>query len=128
MVRKCRRSKTTAVKYWLWWAPKRHIRTFFEGIKFAWQRAYRGYDDSAWWSLDDYLAKISAPVLAKMAERSPGYPPDLTEAEWTEILWKMHKAMKIIADDDICSRSDEQMQEIKEGTELFGKWFIHLWT
>jgi hypothetical protein len=67
----------------------KRIRCLLQSVKFAWQRAFRGYDDSAWWSLDIYLASIAAPVLRKMADSTPSYPEDLTPESWTEILQKM---------------------------------------
>ena len=111
----------------IFYTIKRRFFDFFRSIKFAWQRAFRGYDDFAWWDLDLYIAKIAAPILLKMAERTPGYPPDLTEEEWGVILHKMHIAMALIAKDKISHDQKEELA-IDEGVELFGRWFRHLWT
>jgi hypothetical protein len=103
------------------------VKDWFERIKFSWQRAYRGYDDSAWWSLDIYLAKTAAPILQQMADRCPGYPHDLTSEEWTEMLQKMATAMQLIAA-DTCNYTKEENAAIDEGVALFGKWYRNLWT
>jgi len=110
-----------------WHLLCRQLRDVFYPIKWAWQRVYRGYDDTAWWDLHLYLAKIAAPVLKEMADRTPGYPPDLSSDEWTAHLSKMHIAMDLIANDS-CEYSDEQHRAMDEGCELMGKWYRHLWT
>jgi hypothetical protein len=121
-------TKFDRLSYYLIWAPRNAVRNTWMRIKHTWQRAFRGYDDSAYWSLDWYIARIAAPVLEVMIKRSPGYPADITPEEWGEILRKIHKAMKIISEESLCFRTDEQEKAVEEGTALLGKWFIHLWT
>jgi len=43
-------------------------------IKAAWQRAFRGYDDSAWWGMNDYLQKLILRLLLELAEHGHGLP------------------------------------------------------
>jgi len=108
------------------YSVKRFFRRWFnDEPRYAWQRVFRGYDDAAWWSLDIYLAKIAAPILKRMADGCPGYPPDLTPEEWSAILRKMQRSMELIIESDMDSVAEA---ETKEGLELFAKWFRHLWT
>ena len=106
---------------------RRQISTLFQSTKFAWQRAFRGYDDSAFWDLDVYLASIAAPILQKMVDSDPGYPPSLSPEEWSEMLQKMASAMKLISKgSNIYTKEEEAL--IDEATALFGKRFRDLWT
>jgi hypothetical protein len=121
-------TKFDRLSYYLIWAPRNAVRNTWMRMKHTWQRAYRGYDDYAYWEFDCYIARIAVPALEVMIKRSPGYPADISYEEWIEILRKIHKAMKIISEPTIFCRSDEQEKIVEEGTALFGKWFIHLWT
>lgn len=40
----------------------------FRQIKWAWQRAIRGYDDSIYWGFDGYFADVIVPPLKKFCE------------------------------------------------------------
>jgi hypothetical protein len=98
----------------------------FNRIKWAWQRAYRGYDDTAFWDLQFYLATIAAPTLRKMSQSS-GRPPLLTQEEWESHLSNMAIAMELIVMDKI-TYTKEQVKAIDRGIALFGKWYKDLWT
>lgn len=102
------------------------IKTWKNRLKWAWQRAYRGYDDTAKWSLDYYIAKIAMPVLKQMA-RYPGHPGSITAAQWRDYLFQMYRAMELIAEDKGIYTEEEE-KEIDDGIALFGKWFRALWT
>lgn len=51
-------------------------------IKAAWQRAIRGYDDSAVWGLDEYLKKFLTRALLDLADNHHGVPQ---LEEWADI-------------------------------------------
>ena len=55
-------------------------------IKYAFQRVFRGYDDTVGWNLESHLADLINKVTLDMAENSSGYPNGLTEKKWKEIL------------------------------------------
>ena len=55
----------------LWFEP---IRSFFTNIKWAWERAIKGYAYCDLWSLDYYYMRLFASSLRDFAKKSMGYP------------------------------------------------------
>lgn len=117
-----------------WWWPI--YRFFYHGsrrLKYAWQRAYRGYDDTALWNLNDYITDIAIPCLTAMIENGYGYPMDLTPRQWASQLKKMRKgfeAYKWIMEDYTVKNKrslHKKQREMKEGLELFAERFANLW-
>ena len=62
---------------------KPHLRAFFHPwfwrdlryeIKWAWQRAFRGYDDVSVWGMDDYIRKFLIRGLQDLADNHHGVP------------------------------------------------------
>lgn len=109
-----------------WQLLCRQFRDLWNPIKWAWQRAFLGYDDRALWDLHFYLATIAAPILGKMCEKGCGYPASITSKKWEAHLHKMYQAMWLIAEDRSYTENEEQV--INEGIKLFGKWYRDLWT
>jgi hypothetical protein len=109
------------------WRIRRRFRDIIRPIKFAWQRVYRGYDDSAIWDLGYYLSRIAAPVLKQMGDHSYGYPCRITATEWTGYLRQMACAMELIAADKV-TYSDAEEAAIESGIKLLGEWYRDLWT
>ena len=96
------------------------------------------------YSLDETLSHIIYPCLVQLKEVSTGYPESLTEEKWNEILDKMICAFEIKSKhfdsfdacqsqcDDLYSEPckkcmDETEEKMKEGFELFGKYYGDLW-
>lgn len=98
-------------------------------IKFGFQRMFRGYDDSAYWGLDDYLTDIILPVLKEYRGGvKEGYPAFFeTPEEWDVIMDKMIDAFQIMKEDDYIL-DEEKEAKVREGLELFGKYFRNLWS
>jgi hypothetical protein len=94
-------------------------------LKWAWQRAIRGYDQTASWDLSYYIASIAAPVLKSMHDC--GSPASLTQEGWNNYLNKMAIAMELIAKDKVIYTEEEEKQ-IATGLKLFSTWFRALWT
>ena len=46
----------------------RKLRFFFRELKYAWQRAWKGYDDTALWSFSDAFRDWVIPVLEEKIE------------------------------------------------------------
>ena len=63
-------------------------------IKCAWQRATKGYCFRDIWAIDDWFTKIFPAMLEEFIEVHNGYPADLTDDEWVEILRKMSRSFK----------------------------------
>mgnify|MGYP001557897732 CR=1 FL=1 len=99
---------------------------------------FRGFDDTAYWSLDWYLAYIILPVLKKYKREDSrcGCPFDkdlqkhLTEEEWNKKLDKMIKAFELIINQQNIYLSDnweENEKIITEGLTEFAKYYQSLW-
>ena len=114
------------------------IRDFYLQIKWAWQRVFRGYDDTAYWDLCEYIMCIALPVLQYIKKEQGGLPYDkekkrvLTQEEWDNILDKMIAAFTLYEESlTIHGMIDDTLEteEAKQkGFELFGKWLRSLWT
>ena len=115
------------IRYWPWRAWHR-VRDRLDRLKWAWQRAYRGYDDTAYWALDSYIAEIALPVIKFLRDEGSGHPGTMTEEEWKLKLSKMIIAFELIREDDLHFDTWEANEPlVAEGLALFGKHFRNLW-
>lgn len=128
--------------YFVFWGIPRNIGDAWRSIKWGFQRVFRGYDDTAIWSLDNYLTRIALPVLKHYRANKHGIPLiegmendpfEKQEAEWNRILDVMINAFQIMHDEDtdFKVRSDEDYKErsrqIEEGLAYFAKHYRGLW-
>lgn len=90
---------------------------------FAKQREERGWDDTECWNLDTTIAKFIYPRLEVLKEMKVSHPANLTPEEWDNILQKMINTFKNYCEEDIVFGDEE----VKEGLELFSKYFTSLW-
>ncbi len=98
---------------------KRSIRYFF-------QRWTRGWDDSDLWSLDQTISEFILPRLKEFKRTLHGYPGDMTEEEWNQILDKMIIAFEL-GSKGFWDVNEEDFTIAKEGLDLFAKHFFELW-
>lgn len=83
-----------------WWFF--NIKQFFKNIKYAWQRATRGFSDPDCWEFDSYLSHIISGGLKTLDKKRSGFPSELyfqlgEEAgnkKWSEILLKIAENME----------------------------------
>lgn len=102
---------------------------------FRWQKLTRGFSDADAWNLDHTIAEFVLPRLKVFRQRLFGFPGhSITEKEWEEILDKMIFSMQAIVDEWDFTKAEMTMEEqkkhwekIRDGLELFGKWFRDLW-
>jgi len=100
---------------------------------FVWQRRLRGWDDSDTWSLDWTVAKFILPRLKRFKELNDGHPNGFTEKSWDETIDKMIFAMEAVAlgtwefHGDNADENRIYWDEVQEGLDLFGKYFMGLW-
>lgn len=73
-------------KYNLHRNPLIKLKTFFRTLKYAYQRATRGYCDTDVWDMDWYLSNIISRMLLHLSEHHMGYPMEWDEEAWTENL------------------------------------------
>lgn len=102
-------------------------------IKFAWQRVFRGYDDSANWNLETYLADLINKITLDMAENGCGYPNGLNEKKWKEILQQISFGFGSYLEmsSGVYSFKDKEYKrlekEFKKGLKLFTEYYGNLW-
>ena len=65
----------------------RKIQLFFKRLKWAWQRATKGYSDWDLWDLDCYYNTLFIMSLREFAKRTQGYPDTVGDYDkWCEII------------------------------------------
>lgn len=69
--------------YWKNWFT--NIGQFFRNIKFAFQRAYRGYADCDAWAVDVYLSNLIPEMLLHLAKNGCSYPTAFQNREEWEV-------------------------------------------
>lgn len=97
---------------------------------FFYQRKTRGFDDSETWSLQQSLSRVILPRLKRFKEVRVGYPSDLSQEEWDNILEDMVFAFEFFASDDQYTKYPSDGKEYKralKGIKLFSKRFGNLW-
>ena len=127
-------SLKTKISYWLY-SPVRIASDIKLKIKWAWQRVFRGWDDTAYWDIEGWLAKIMSQIIRYQIKEGTTYPIDLTSKQWNDIRKKMIKGFEAIDKLDKVGVSikfngsvhKRLEKERKEGLELFLKWLPHLW-
>ena len=132
------------------WKPWNFFAYLVREIKYAFQRVFRGWDDCAWWSLDDYLAKIISELLYELRDRNHGFPVSVydddivlgeetseqtkdAKQKWQDILTTLADGFKEYYDLENCEIKtyEEELAALKkfqnEIMPLFAKWFPDLW-
>ena len=72
-----------------WW---RNIKLFFRQLKWAWQRATRGFADCDVWNLDSSILNYLSGTLKHLSENATGWPGDKQfpkYEDWTTFLKEM---------------------------------------
>ena len=59
---------------WNWRHPIRKLKNWKMDWKFARQRVRRGYCDSDWWDLDNWLLEVLPNMLEELADKADTYP------------------------------------------------------
>ena len=115
-----------------WWFS--NIKQFFKNIKYAWQRATRGFSDPDWWEFDSYLSKIISGCLKEFDKKRHGFPSELyfqlgeeaANKKWSEILLKIAESM-----DQYEEAKNENKRESEklwnDAFDLLKKWHENMW-
>lgn len=143
-----------------WRYPKNiitNIKSIVKSIRTFYERGRYGIS-SNWdcWDLDMYMTNIFKNGISEFRQNTCGYPANLTEKEWDNILARMEELITIIQIDGIDSEKanaiyekyrgcddwedhykewiealdewDEYIQEsLDELCDLMKEWFFHLW-
>lgn len=94
-------------------------------IKIAWSRAWRGYDDTMWFSLDYHFVETYTVLITELRENLHGHPCDMTMEEWEGTLDKMLLLLSAMTDDDFDYEWQEDAKN--EFFKLFSEHFYNLW-
>lgn len=132
-----------------WWLS--NIKQFFKNIKYAWQRATRGFADPDWWEFDSYLSQTISGCLKEFDKKRNGFPSELyfqlgeeaADKKWSEILTKIAENMeqyeKIQTDcppDDVsiesvgdwCAQNQKEADGLwNDAFDLLKKWHGNMW-
>lgn len=156
------------LKYWwwgsLWWLfpngilqenpvvfltnPFESIPAIFRNLKWAYQRVYRGWDDTACWGVDSWLDGIMPDILEQLKKNKQGIPsayfpenytgddPELerlAEENWNIDLDKMIETFKIgrqleeLPAELYVENYKKLDEEFEKGMVLFAKRYRNLW-
>jgi hypothetical protein len=82
------------------------------------------------WSMDHTLSYIIVPMLEQLKATKHGYPSDLTEERWDEILDEMIWAFTFKRDhfNTLMEKNPKATQErLSNAFRLFGEYYENLW-
>ena len=63
-----------------------NFTNFFKQIKWAYQRATRGYSDWDLWDLDSYYVQLMINSMHDFAEKTNSHPSGMTHEDWQELV------------------------------------------
>ncbi len=125
-----------------WYMIPRWIRDGRFEIKMAWQRVFRGWDDTASWSHWSVNAEQTSKQMRQLADNIVGCPGEFFDADkekdgnqchrWKETLHKIADGFDaILEDDDLVNALPEERavlaKKFDEGMELYKKYYRNLW-
>jgi len=123
-------------------------------IKYAWQRVFRGWDDTAVWDVNSYLNKLIPQLIKRLKEVGHGYPMEMYEGmtpideggweyskeddklavqKWDDILQDIidgFEAAKEIDEKNLWNKDPEYTElndKFEKGFNLFRKYYFNLW-
>ena len=103
----------------------RTIGDFFRSIKWAWQRATKGYCELDTYSVSDWFLNTLPDMIEEIKKNYTGYPDELTEQEWNEILSRLTFLLRE-ANADTCTKVNPYESEYSRISDEFrakyGEW------
>ena len=115
-----------------WWFS--NIKQFFRSIKYAWQRATRGFSDPDWWEFDSYLSQTISGCLKEFDKKRHGFPSELyfqlgDEAgnkKWSEILLKIAENMDMY--EKVKTENKKESERLwNDAFDLLKEWHDNMW-
>lgn len=114
-------------------------------IKWAWQRAFRGWDDQAIWSIDGYLSKLIPELVGRLRVIKHGIPIDcfdgldhdenycyseesekIASERWNKILDEIVEGFVLYLKDDFY-KNEEYQEKFNKSFDMLKKYFGNLW-
>lgn len=124
------RSWRRHLPHWVWWeTPWHYLKRVFRHER---ERVNHGYSWYDWISFDTYVCQVIADACADFRLKGHGYPSDLTEAEWHEILYKIEVPLRWWAEEKFNNELDHrgELQKYKEAQAamaLFAEYLGAMW-
>lgn len=112
---------------WLIYNAKDVPHDIYRKIKRGWQRAYRGWADEDTWNLDGYLASVIKESVTFLKSHHYGYPTDLSEKEWDDILSDIIYTFDRIDAQNKLNFIFIDQERVERGWTYFKKYFRNLW-
>lgn len=95
-------------------------------LRMAWQRAWRGYDDSMWWDIDTSFILLHIELLNEMKANRHGIPYGYTTEEWDDILDEMLELLGLMGGDEMWDIEEAEKHKDKF-FKLYSEHFYRLW-
>ena len=108
-------------------------------IMWAFQRAYKGYDDRIYWAMDSYLTDILVDVLKHYRDEAVAHTlvdnadprDDKTDEDYEKENQRKFKviidAFEIMQEKEPIERTKEEQKKVKVGLKLFAKYYEYFW-
>lgn len=93
---------------------RENIKQFFANIKYAYQRAKRGYADCDIWNMDIYLGELISNMLVQLAKTHHGVPFGMEENEWCTTIIEMAEHFHNTLEDDSIPIWKEEKEALKK--------------
>lgn len=74
------------------------IQTIKNGVKWRWQRAFRGYADVDWWNFNSHCAFLIRSACQEFINKGISYPHGLTPDEWNDTLAEIRDGFDAVID------------------------------
>lgn len=123
-----KRTKWDSFISFIWYRPKRKIVDAFYQIKYAFQRAFRGYDDREIFNLDYEFCKRYLKILEHLKQTHVGHPYNISDNDWETILQEMINHLDYIYTNMFEWENSDSVQKSKDSfMDLFKEYFFDLW-
>lgn len=139
--------------YYILTHPWEILDEWFRQIEWAWQRVFRGWDDTAVWSIDWYLSKQIPQLIRRLKETQHGTPNSMWEGmtpidenfnyskeddeiaykKWADILDGIAEGFEasLKIQEECLWANDPEYAELdakfERGFDLFRKYYHNLW-
>lgn len=111
--------------------PIKWIKGVFKDLKWAWQRATKGYSDYDRYDIDFWFLKTIVPMLREFNEKTYSHPYNMTPEEWHDIIEEMAQHFEQadkLSDDYLTGQDWEKAEEeLHKGMTMFEKYLFNLW-
>ncbi len=106
---------------------KCRLGTIKQELNYAWQRAWKGYDDRFWWDMNDAFISLYTKLFKDFRDNMNSHPHNIGYIEWGNILDKMVNLLEqIVSLEDNCEYG-KAVEKKNEFFKLFSEYFYDLW-